>query len=153
MTRLTRLPVRSQPPPVWLLRLIVNPVVPALTGTPVGGRMGRLSLLRFLGRRTGRTYAVPVLIHQIDGRETVFTDARWAANFRDGHAVTVVGRGMERSTTAELVEDPRIVGPALRTALDKDGHPRRLGLAIEPGHSPTDSEFGAVRSMILIQTD
>lgn len=130
---------------------MVNPCVRALLSSPLGRQAGRLSLLRFTGRRTGRRYAVPVLVYDVDGEPTVFTDGAWAANFRGGHLVTVVGRGRGRTAVADLVQDPEAVGTALRAVLAEERSPRRLGLDIDAGHEPTDNELCAVRVMIRIR--
>lgn len=145
-------PVRSQPPPVWLMRHVVNPTVRALVGSPLGRRTGRLSLLRFDGRRTGRVYAVPVIVHVVDGQPTVFTDGSWAANFRGGHPLTLVTGGLVHPAYAAVVDDPRIVGATIRSAIAQQGSARRLGLAIDAGHVPTDEELCAVRCMIRLRT-
>lgn len=146
----TRSAVRSQPPPDWLMRHVVSPLARAVVCSPFGPRTGRLSLLRFVGRRTGRSYEIPVLVHNIDGEPTVITDGTWAVNFHGGHWLTVVNQGRARASRGEFVQDPRSVGPAIRAALAQEGNARRLGLAIDAGHSPTDAELCAVRSMIRL---
>jgi len=135
------------------MRHLVNPVVRALVSSPLGHRTGRLSILRFEGRRTGRSYAVPVIVHTVDGLPTVFTPGAWGANFAGGQRVTIVSGGRRQTAVAKVVEDRQIVGAAIRSAIAQQGTPRKLGLIIDEGHSPTDAELCAVRSMIQIHLD
>lgn len=146
--------VRSQPPPEWVMRHVVNPVVRVLLRFTLGRVTGRLSLLRFDGRRTGRSYAVPVVLHLVDDVPTVFTPGTWAVNFRgSGHRLTVVSGGRQRVALGVLVEDQKARGAAMRHAIAESGSPRKLGLAIDANHFATDAELCAVRSMIRIEFD
>lgn len=142
--------IRSQPPPAWLMRHVVNPIVRRVALSPLAHWTGSLTLLTFTTRRTVRHLQFPVLTHQIDSSLLVFTDATWAANFRGGHAITLIRRGHRYSGEAYLVEDPQETAAALRTALRQLPSPRRLGLIIDPQHQPTDDELATVRRMIRI---
>lgn len=54
-------------PPEWLVR-IANPVVTWLLRSRWHSPLsGQLMLLHSRGRRTGRTYTIPVGCHEIDG--------------------------------------------------------------------------------------
>ncbi len=143
-------PVRSQPPPLWLMYRIVNPLARLVVASPLGRWTGPVLLLRFTGRRTGRRYDVPVVGHQLGKSVYVFTDAAWALNFAGGRAVTVVGGGRRRAATGLLVDDPAEAAAALRRVLGDVPRPRRLGLHIDAGHHPTDSELAAVRRMVRL---
>lgn len=141
-------PVRSQPPPLWLMYRVVNPTARRIVASPLGRWTGPLLLLRFSGRRTGRRYEVPVIGHRLGESWHVFTDADWALNFDGGRALTVIGRGRQRATLGQLVDDPADTAAAMRRVLGKVPSPRRLGLRIDTGHDPTDDELAAVRRMI-----
>lgn len=142
--------VRSRPPPVWLMRHAVNPVVGALLRSPLWRVIPSGVLLEFRGRRTGAAYRVPVLGHDVAGTLSVFTPASWRHNFSGGASVTVRRRGRTYLCRGELVTDPGIVGPALRAVLAAEASPRRLGLKVPTGHAPSDAELAAVRSMIRL---
>jgi hypothetical protein len=132
------------------MRRVVNPVVRRVAVSPLAHSTGSLTLLTFTTRRTGRHLQIPVLAHQLDSSLLVFTDATWAANFRGGRAVTVTRRGHHHRGEARLSEDPRETAAALRAVLRQLPSPRRLGLAIDPQHQPTDDELAALRRMIRV---
>lgn len=142
--------VTSRPPPVWLLRHVVNPVMRRLLRSPLGRRMPSALLLEFRGRRTEAAYGVPVFGHDVEGSLTVFTDGGWRHNFTGGAPVTVHRRGRTYVCRGELITDRGIVGPALRAVLAAEASPLRLGLTIPAGHEPSDAELAAVRSMIRL---
>jgi hypothetical protein len=145
--------VRSQPPPKTLLRMI-NPTVRAMVRTPVGRLVPWMGVVRFVGRKTARRYAVPVGIHDVDGIATIFTDRPWRLSFRDGARVTVVQGGRERHGQAVLIEDSTQVGVALLKALQHTSRPSNLGLKVTRGHEPTADELAALgSSMIQIRYD
>jgi hypothetical protein len=146
-------PVRNQPPPPAVLRL-VNPVMRRLMRSPLGRRMKpSIVLLCFTGRRTGRRLEVPVGMHDIDGVPTVFTSGTWRANFAGGYPVTLVRQGRELPALGELVDAPDEVGAALRAAL-RQVPARRLGLSVERGREPSAGELAALgRSMIRLRID
>jgi hypothetical protein len=153
MTRTTPPPtpgIRSQPPPAWLMRRLVNPAVRLLARSPLARWTGDLTLLTFTTRRTGRRLHIPVLAHRLGPDLLVFTDAGWAANFRAGRPVTLVRRTRRHRGWAVLSDDPGETATALRAALDKPTSPRRLGLAIEAAYRPTDADLATLRRMIRI---
>ncbi len=143
--------VRSQPPPRWLMNNVVNPTARRLVPSPLGRLVG-LVLLRFTGRRSGRHYEIPVVGHHVDDPLLVFTDAAWALNFHGGRSVTVIERGRSWHGEAHLIDDPAETATAMRRVLEKLRSPRLLGLDIDAGHQPSDSELVAVRRLIAIRT-
>jgi hypothetical protein len=144
--------IRSQPPPAWLMHRIVNPVVRLVARSPLARWTGDLTLLTFTTRRTGRRLQIPVLAHQLGPNLLVFTDAAWAANLRQARPVTLVRRGHRHHGEAILIDDPGDTATALRAVLQRSRSPRRLGLAIEPGYQPTDTDLTGLRQMIHIST-
>ena len=142
----SRHPVRAQPPPKLMLR-VVNPFVRAIAGSRLGPRM-RWGVVSFTGRRTGTKYAIPVGIHDIDGVATVFTAERWRLNFRGGAEVTVIQGGKQRRGQGRLVEDSAQVGAALAVAL-RSAKPRDLGIAVDKGHTPTTADLAAIGEYMI----
>ena len=65
----------------------------------------KIALLTFTGRKSGRTYALPLSYVQ-DGRTLYFgTETPWYRNLRGGVPVTVRLRGKMYAGTAEVIED------------------------------------------------
>lgn len=121
-------------PPDALLRL-VNPLMRTLVPSPAGRLVpGSVGVLRFTGRRSGRTLRIVAGIHEVDGAMVVFTSRPWRLNFRGGRAVEVAQSGHWRRGTAELVEDPEHVAAALRQVLAAGTSPRMLGLRMPRNH-------------------
>lgn len=136
-------------PPAALMTL-VNPVVRWMLESPrrMGGAGDELLVLHVTGRRSGRTYDVPVGYRPgEDGRLVVVTDATWRLNLRDHPDVEVTLRGARRPARAELVEDPDAVAGMYRGLVDP-AHPRssarRLGLRLAEDRVPEQGELAAV---------
>jgi hypothetical protein len=150
MTTATTAAVRLSPPPRRLMRMI-NPLVRrVLTSRILGPRIGKVAVLQFAGRRTGRTLRIPVILHTIDGVPTVFTSRSWRLNFTGGAPVTVVHRARVHRFRGVLLEaPPQQRGTALRLALDNGASPFELGLTlIRP--NPTIADLAAV-DLAMIQ--
>jgi hypothetical protein len=138
-------------PPKAVLR-VVNPVVRALLGTPLGRAMPQVGVVRFSGRRTGRRYAVVVGVHEIDGRAVVVTPAAWRLNFRGGAPVELRHRGRTLRRRGTLVEDPDAVAAALQRLFDEGTTDRMLGMRVEPGHRVTPEDVVAT-GRTLVELD
>jgi hypothetical protein len=136
--------VRLNPPPPTLMR-VVNPLVRRVLTTPVlARRIGRIALVEFRGRRTGRRLQIPMGLHDIDGVPTAFTSRPWRLNFIQPAPVTVTRHGEPHRGTALLIAAaPRQVGQALRNALDNGASAFDLGLKIDRRHEPTIDELAA----------
>ena len=88
--------------------------------------------LRFLGRRTGRAYDVPVVYHRgEDGVLEAITSRRgvWWRNLRGGADVTVLLRGRDCRARVEVVEDDL---DTIEHALRSRDMLRRLLVAVPP---------------------
>jgi hypothetical protein len=120
--------------------------------TPLSRLAGyRLAELRFSGRRSGRSYRVPVGLHDVGDGRAVFTSEVWRLNFRGGAPVTVRSRGRTFTATGTLVEDPEEVARALQHALDSGSSATLLGIEIERGHRVTaDDVRGLPRDMVRL---
>lgn len=142
--------VRLNPPPPALMRRI-NPLVRwVLRSRSLGGRVDRIALLEFTGRRTGRPYCVPAGLHVVDGVPVVFTSRPWRWNFAGGAPVTVVHRGRPRAGQGLLLDpDPQRLGAALRRALDDGASPFDLGLRVTRSCEPTADDLGRVGLSVI----
>jgi hypothetical protein len=144
-------PVRNAHPPGWLMHL-ANPLTRLVVRSPLGRRLDSLAVLSFDGRRSGKHYAVPAMTYDYDGAAVVFTDAGWAWNF-EGGAPVAVQRGGHTSTGTALMADAADGAAGLRAVLANVSSPRKIGIAIDDGHVPTDAELASVRAMIRLELD
>ena len=79
-----------------------NVFMRALLRTRLGERMQGLSILSVTGRTTGKRYAIPVSVLDLDGSEIILTASPWRLNLRGGADVEVragrVTRRMRRAS-------------------------------------------------------
>lgn len=144
--------VRLNPPPPRLMRM-VNPLVRrVLTTRVLGGRIGKIVILEFTGRRTGHRLRVPAGLQMIDGVPTVFTCRTWRLNFAGGAPVTIIQRAKPRRGRGVLLDvTPDRLGTALRQALDNGATPFDLGIKIARSDAgePTVADLGAVNLWMI----
>jgi deazaflavin-dependent oxidoreductase (nitroreductase family) len=96
-------------PPTWVRRRLVNPLLRALVLRAGLGRRGDQNVMRVLrvrGRRSGRSYDVPVRIAAWDGRRYILSllgESQWARNLRAaGTAHLLVDTSVEPVVAREL---------------------------------------------------
>jgi hypothetical protein len=92
---------------MWMLNHLINPVVRALLHSPLHSPLSRrLVLLRITGRRSGRTFEVPVGYARRDSELLVTVGAperkHWWRNIDGPTPVTVLLRGRMRRGVAHL---------------------------------------------------
>jgi F420H(2)-dependent quinone reductase len=99
-------------------------------------------LLSVNGRRTGRTYTVPVGRHESDGILVVSVSGGWRHNLRGGAWVHVTLDGRERTGYAEVEDDPDQVAQTYKNLLDRlgPGGASQLGLKLNVKRLPTVNE-------------
>ncbi len=131
-------------PPQRVLRA-VNPAVKFLLGTPLGGGLRRqMMVLNFTGRKSGRTFSLPVSAHQIDNVLYALASAGWTANFRDGANVDVLHDGKTTTMRGELIRDPATVADLAHRVAQSYGATkaqRMMGLKFRDNRVPTLEEF------------
>ena len=135
--------VESGQPPALVIRLL-NPVMRALLRSRLHRLLSKqFMLLMVTGRKTGRTYVIPVGRHESEEAITVYAAGTWRHNLRGGVPVRLVLDGRERAGYAELEEDPDRVAQAYKTRLDRLGlrNARQLGLKLNVDRSPTTDEL------------
>jgi hypothetical protein len=144
--------VEDNRPSDTLLRL-VNPVLRTLVPSPAGRLVpGSVGVLRFTGRRSGRTLRIVAGIHDVDGRPIVVTSRPWRLNFRGGREVAVARAGRWQSGTATLVDDADEVAAALNHIFRSGTSPRTLGLRVPEGHV-LDADDVRATARTLIRLD
>ncbi|GAC1319571.1 MAG: mycobacterial cell wall protein Rv0580c [Thermoleophilaceae bacterium] len=131
-------------PPRNVIRF-VNPVMKALLRSPLHRLVSRkLMLLTVTGRKTGRTYTVPVGRHELpDGSFILSAGGNWRHNLRGGADVRITLDGRERAGHALLEEDIERAAEAFKTMLDRAG-PRALSVKVNVDRSPTAAEIKPV---------
>ncbi len=131
-------------PPDALVR-VVNPVMRRLLASPLHSVVsGQLVLLRYRGRRSGRSFALPLGRQEHRGHVAAYTNSAWRHNFRGGHDAELVDRGRPRPVRGTLVEDVDEVAAAYARRIDELGWQaaqRRLGIRITVGRPPTRDEL------------
>lgn len=131
-------------PPSALLRL-VNPVLCFLLRTPLAGpARTQLMVLSFTGRKSGKSYSIPLSAHVIDGQLYALTGATWKQNFRGGAEARVVYAGKTSAMRGELIGDRAVVSDLFRRCAESYGAPRAqrmMGLKFRDQRIPTHEEF------------
>ena len=122
---------------------IGNVFMRALIRSRLGERMQGLSILTVTGRRTGKQYAIPVSVVNLDGSSIVLTASPWTKNLRGGADVEVRAGRTTRLMRATLVDDPERVVDAYEKLLPTVGvaHAKRLGLVLAGDRPPTRQEL------------
>ena len=101
-----------------LLFRLINSVVSSILRSPLHRLLsGRLALLTFYGRKSGRRYTTPVGYGRTDGTLLVDTESPWWRNLRGGARVGVRLRGRDRAGTAEVITDEAWMREAYRIIL------------------------------------
>jgi hypothetical protein len=92
--------------PSATLARYANPLLRLLFRTPLKRSLGRqLALLRFTGRRSGRTYCFPVGVLSVRGRRIITSRRSWQSNFNGGMDCDVLLDGGWQRVRAERVPD------------------------------------------------
>jgi hypothetical protein len=116
------------------LMRVVNVPMRRLLALPVRTPLsGRLMLITFTGRKTGRVYRQPVSFVR-DGA-TLLTPGggTWTRNLEDGRPVRARLAGRGRTLWPEMIRDPDAVGDALRTMVAASPGAARFIPFIGPG--------------------
>ncbi len=135
---------------------IGNACMRMIVPTRLGEKMQGLSILTLTGRKTGKRYAIPVSVIDLDGSPIILTAAGWRVNLRGGADVEVRAGRTTRRMHATLVEDPERVADVYATVLPTVGvaHAKRLGLVLAGERYPTREELiegiGGRRAVIAL---
>jgi len=95
-----------------------NPVARFVLATRLHGLMsGRLALLTFAGRTTGRSYTTPVSYVREGGSLLVPGGGAWWRNLTNAQPVRVRLRGTWRNATPEVIREPAAMREVMRRML------------------------------------
>jgi hypothetical protein len=123
----------------------MNPAMKFLLGTPFAGPARKqMMVLSFKGRKTGRSYSIPLSAHEIDNQLYALTSAPWKNNFRDGADAEVLHDGKKTAMRGELITDPGVVADLAHRCAESYGvkrAQRMMGLGFRDQRIPTLEEF------------
>lgn len=98
------------PLPPWAFKYIMNPLMKTILRSPLHGLVsGRLILLTFPGRKTGKEYTIPVGYDREGDALWVFTFSPWWKNMQEPTPVQVRLQGERYQATAEAVTDQDVI--------------------------------------------
>lgn len=124
--------------PPQALFTVLNPLFTLLLRSPLHRLLsGRLLLLSFTGRKSGKRYTIPVGYAQEGDTLLLGTEGMWKANLRGGAPVAVRLRGEARRGTAAVIADEDGMIAAYRTMLARaPGYARAAGIALDARGEP-----------------
>jgi deazaflavin-dependent oxidoreductase (nitroreductase family) len=134
-------PVEDAPPPTNVLRFM-TPLMKAVLRSPLHRLLDKnMMLLTVTGRRTGRTYTLPVWRHEFpDGKLVLSAGGVWRHNLRGGADVRITVDGRERAAHAVLEEDATQAAEVFRTLLERSGA-RAVAVMVNVDRTPTVAEL------------
>jgi deazaflavin-dependent oxidoreductase (nitroreductase family) len=98
-------------------------------------------LLTVTGRKSGRSYTLPVTRHeQPDGTLVVSAAGGWRHNLQAGTDVRVTLEGRERTAHVTPVDDPLRAAEVFKELLDNSSA-RDVGVKVNVDRSPTPEEI------------
>lgn len=127
-----------QPPPA--VARVMNGVMKAVLRSPLHGLVSKnLLIMTFAGRKSGKSYTLPLSYARVGDTLYVTTERPWHKNLAaDGGAlVKLVLRGEERSGVAESTTDAGEVEDGLRLIVSRyPGYGRFVGVPVDEGGNP-----------------
>ena len=147
--------IESCVPSRRVLRMI-NPFVSVILRSPLHRLLsGRMLLLTFTGRKTGKQYTIPVGYTPEGDTLTLFSSYSWYKNLRGGHPVVVHLQGQGRTGRAEVIEDREAVVETTEHLVANYGPKEastRIGLALDIDPAPTPEELAeAMEGHVVIR--
>jgi deazaflavin-dependent oxidoreductase (nitroreductase family) len=136
-----RPPVEDSPPPKNIIRF-VNPVMKAVLRSPLHRLLSKnLMLLTATGRKTGRTYTLPVGRYESpDGTFVLSAGGNWRHNLHGGADVRITVDGQDHPAHAVLEEDSARASEVFKTLLERVGA-RALAVKVTVHRAPTAAEI------------
>lgn len=136
----SRAPARSTP---GRRQRFLNAVVAAALRSPLHGiTSNRLLLITVTGRKSGRSYTVPVGYVEDAGVLLIGTAAGWRKNLRPGVPVTIRLRGRDCLAQADVVTDEEGAARLYRSILHRNPiHGRFAGIGIAPDGGPDRADL------------
>lgn len=155
-TQTTATPHALPPKPV---RVVMNAIMKTLLRSPLHGAVSEMiMILTFTGRKSGKTYHIPVSYLREGNEAYCFTRAAWARNLAGGAPVQARIQGTVYRGTAHTTDDVDAVMAGARRWEALHGHAAlpRIGVMVDPAQSPSDETLRREvtgRTMVLITLD
>jgi len=107
---------------------------------------GRLALITFYGRKSGRRYTTPVGYGRSGDTLFVDTESPWWRNLRGGARVEVRLRGRDHVGTAEVITDEARMREGYGVILAAaPSYAWALGVSLEPNGRPRREDVAKIR--------
>jgi len=136
---------------------LLNPLMSALLRSPLHSPMSKsILLITFEGRRSGRTYTLPVSYSREGSTVRCFTSRRnsWWRNLQDGADVSLFVRRKESHGRAEAIhDDPKRIRDAVAAhlaRLPRDATYYDIALDANGSPDPDDLER-ASKEMVVVE--
>lgn len=150
---------RRRRPPLAAMR-VVNPVMKTLLRSPLHRPMSkRLIVLSFTGRKSGKSYNIPVGYVQKDPRTLLIaTNSAWWKNLHGGAKVKVRLRGKSYSGVTDVTSDEAGLQTAFRELLADAPQLRDItGVRLDASGEPIPADVAAARAagfvVVRVQLD
>jgi deazaflavin-dependent oxidoreductase (nitroreductase family) len=116
----------------------LNQIMSFVLRSPLHGRVSKtLMLLTFTGRKSGKSYTIPVGYTRQGNTITLFTDHNWWKNFREKAPVRVRVRGQDLAGIAEVIEDKEVTAQELLRFIEQlPGAARAYGVTFDAEKRP-----------------
>jgi deazaflavin-dependent oxidoreductase (nitroreductase family) len=126
---------------------VVNPTIKMLLRSPLHRLLsGRLVLLAFKGRKSGKRYMIPVGYVQQGDTLLITTERPWSKNLRGGAPVRVRLRGQWRDGTATVISDEAGLRDRYRVMLRAGPDLSRIiGVALDANGDPNLDDLRRAR--------
>lgn len=125
--------------------IIGNFFIKAIVNSPLHSMLGeRFAVITFTGRKTGKTYAIPVNVTPIAGILTVVSlrGRTWWRNLRGGRMLRLRRNGSRLEVRAETVESPEAVTAGLAAHFRQfPGDAKYFKVHIRPDGEPEQKEL------------
>jgi len=119
-----------------------NPIMKAILRSPLHGLLsGSMMLVTYTGRRTGKTYTMPVNYVEIGDAVLVTSlpERSWWRSLRGGAPVLLHLRGAQVSAVASVLEDEASQSAALLNIVQRiPAYRRYLGITLDAAGQPQD---------------
>ncbi len=115
---MTQAPPQPMRRPPRLAYKVLNPTFKTLLRSPLHGLLsGRLMVLTFTGRKSGKRFSIPVGYVQTDDTLLIATESAWSKNLHGDVPVRVRLRGRERAGLADVIADEEVMREKYRVML------------------------------------
>ena len=151
--------ITSRAPDLRVMRLL-NPVIRGLLRSPLHGLLSeQILLLTYSGRRSGRSYTLPVgYVRDGDALLIVSQHSelkQWWRNLRGGALVSLFLRGHRQDGRADVIEEPDAVAPEVERLMARLGAreaSRQLYMGLDVVPPPTREQLAqALKGVVIVR--